>query len=255
MQHLAFQVLLRGRGDLPGEGIALNAIAPWLESTRTVDVHSAPLLGTERPSRLIKTHLPASLCPFSLDAKYIYVARHPVSCFASCVDYVRSNLRGFSPKLGEFERWYRSNDLMWWGTWPMHIAGWWRRAEREPNVVLIRFEDMKRDLPAVAVRVAEFLEVPCLTENELAEIVEKCSFTYMRQHADAFEMHPPQLLQAAGSFFVSGKMDRLADVPLTVRRRIADWCHAECVARATPIQDLYPDLACEAHGSRHALRP
>lgn len=243
MQHLAFQILLRGHGDLPQKGIALNAVAPWLESTRTVGVDDAPLLGSERRSRLIKTHLPASLCPFSRKAKYIYVARHPVSCFASSVDYVRNNLQGFSPGLDEFERWYRSNDLMWWSTWPVHLGGWWRRAAREPHVLLVRFEDMKRDLSAVALRVADFLEVACLTEEELSNVVQKCDFSYMSQHADAFEMHPPQLLQAARSFFVSGRADRFGDVPLAVRQRIADWCRAECAANATPIHELYPDLA------------
>jgi hypothetical protein len=243
MQHLVFQVLLRGGGDLAGSGVALGAVSPWLESDRTVGVGDAPLLGDERPSRLIKTHLPASLCPFSPQAKYIYVARHPASCFASCVDYVRNNLHGFSPELAEFEHWFRSDELMWWNTWAVHVAGWWQRARRKANVLFVRFEDMKSDLVAVARRVAEFLDVRPLTESELAAVAGKCSFAYMRQHADAFEMHPPHLLQEAGAFFVSGRSDRHRDIPPEVGKRIADWCRRECAANSFPVHRLYPDLA------------
>jgi estrone sulfotransferase len=244
-QHLVLQILLRGEGDLAGEGIALNAVSPWLESNRTVDVSTAPLLGKDRRARLIKTHLPASLCPFSAGAKYIYVARHPASCFASCVDFVRNNLRGFAPDIDEFERWYRSNDWMWWNTWAVHVAGWWRRAECEDNVLFLRFEDMVSDLEAVCRRVAEFLEVAPLTEGELESVVRKCSFAYMRANADAFEMHPPHLLQAANPFFSSGKVDRFADIPMEVRQHINQWCRAECAANSIPIHQLYPDLAHE----------
>jgi len=234
---------MRGEGDLVGDEVALNAISPWLESTRTVDVSAAPLLGNKRRARLIKTHLPASLCPFNTRAKYIYVARHPVSCFASCVDFVRNNLRGFAPDIEEFERWFRSEDLMWWNTWVVHVAGWWRRAECEENVLFLRFEDMVSDSEAVCRQLAEFLDVPPLTETELASVVRKCSFAYMRANADAFEMHSPHILQTVNPFFASGKADRFADISIEVRERISAWCRAECAANSIPLHRLYPDLA------------
>jgi hypothetical protein len=241
-QHLVFQILLRGKGDLAGDGITLNAISPWLESTRTVDVSNAPLLGNERRARLIKTHLPASLCPFSTQAKYIYVARHPVSCFASCVDFVRKNLRGFAPDIEEFERWFQS-DSMWWNTWVVHVADWWRRAESEENVLFLRFEDMVSDLEPVCRQLAEFLDLPPLTESELTSVAEKCSFSYMRANVDAFEMHPPHILQAANPFFASGKANRFTDIPMELRQQIIEWCRAECAANSIPMHRLYPDLA------------
>ncbi len=243
MQHLVFQVLTRGNGDLVADGIPLNAVSPWLESFRTVDIDHAPLIGHLPRARVIKTHLPASLCPFSTRAKYIYVVRHPVSCFASCADFIRNNLRGFSLALDELEEWYRSNELMWWNTWAAHVSGWWHRAESESNTLLIRFEDMKRDLATAARQVARLLDVPALTDRELSDVVHKCSFEYMRQNEDLFEMHPPHLLQTPGRFFVSGKVGRCDDVPVRARQRIADWSCAELAARAVPAERLYPELA------------
>ena len=99
MQHLVYEVLHRGHGNLVESGTALYAVAPWIEGRKSVPVQEAPLLGTERPARLIKTHLPAQLCPYDQRARYIYVLRHPVSCFASCIDFVRTNVGRMAPPL------------------------------------------------------------------------------------------------------------------------------------------------------------
>ncbi len=63
MEHVVFQVLYRGNGDLVETGRTLYAVAPWLEGRKSVPVDQAPTLGPERPSRIIKSHLPAQLCP------------------------------------------------------------------------------------------------------------------------------------------------------------------------------------------------
>jgi hypothetical protein len=240
MQHLAYQVVTRGTGELPEK--ALNALSPWLESFRTVSVQEAPRVGLGRSSRLIKTHLPRTLCPFSPQAKYIYVVRHPLSCFASCVDFVRHNLRGFEPSIEEFENWFCSDDLMWWNTWVEHVSGWWQLAEGEDNLLFVRFEDMVDDLPSVAQRVAAFLGVHSLGEDETQRVLTACRFSSMKKHADAFEMHPPHLLQRTNALFVSGKKNRRADIPADVRQRVGDWCREACTTAAFPVKELYPDL-------------
>lgn len=243
MQHLVLQTLLRGGRDLPAEDVALNAISPWLESCKTVAVEEAPLIGVGPQARVIKTHLPASLCPDSRQARYIYVIRHPVSCFASCVDFVRSNLYGFEPELPEFLQWYTSENWMWWNTWVQHAAGWWARAEAEQNVLLVRFEDMRRDLESVVKRVAEFLQVPPLDAGEMARVLDQCSFEHMRRHADVFEMHSPHLLQAPGRHFVSGKVNRYEDIPEEARWEVLDWCRRALRTTSFPIEEFYPDVA------------
>ncbi len=241
MQHVVYQVLHRGAGDLVETGTALYAVSPWLEGVKSVSLDEAPLLGSERPSRIIKTHFPASLCPFSPEAKYIYVARHPVACFASCVDFVSTNLGAFMPSISVVEKWYCTENQMWWGTWPMHVKGWWTLAQQRPNVLFIQFEDMKRDLPTQIRRVAEFLGVESLEQSEIDAIAHKCGFAYMQEHGTAFEMHPPHILETEAELFVSGASERHKDVPDEVRERIAQWCRDE-LAGTGVLESLYPDV-------------
>jgi len=243
MEHIVYEVLHRGNGNLVEAGVALYAIAPWLEGRKSVPVDRAPLLGAERPSRIIKSHLPAQLCPASPEARFIYVARHPVSCFASCVDFVATNVGAMAPAMPAYEAWFRSPDLMWWGTWPAHVTGWWERSRRDRNVLFVYFEDMKADLPQMVRRVAEFLGVAPLSDAELARVVEKTSFAYMQQYQDNFEMHPPHILQTNAALFVRGSADRHKDVPADTRQRIMVWAAGEMAGSSFPLAQRYPDVA------------
>jgi hypothetical protein len=220
MQHLVFQILHRGNGDLVETGRTLYAVSPWLEGRKSVPIDQAPLLGAERPSRIIKTHLPVELCPYSSQARYIYVSRDPVACFGSCIDFLVTNLGGMAPDLVQFEQWFTSEDLMWWGTWSRHVQGWRARAV-QPNVLFVRFEAMREDLVGIARRVAAFLDLKPLTQRELANTIEKCSFAYMQKHQGNFEMQPPHVGQTEAAFFVSGKAERLKNLPADVRDRVA----------------------------------
>lgn len=241
MQHVVYEVLHRGHGDLVASGRAMYALSPWIEGRKSIPIeHSVPL-GTDHPSRIIKTHLPASLCPYSAAAKYIYVARHPVSCFASCIDFVDTNVGGMAPDLPAFVTWFTSRDLMWWGTWTDHVKGWWARREA-PNVLFVFFEDMKKDLAAVVRQVAAFLGVAPLSDAELAAVVHKCSFAYMQEHQDNFEMHPPHILQTNAELFVAGTADRYKNVPKEIRHQVAAWVVADMAGCDFPLRERYPDV-------------
>ena len=229
-------------------GREMYAVAPWIEGRKSVPMEQAPLLGTVRPSRIIKTHLPARLCPFDAKARYIYAARHPISCFASCIDFVVTNVGAMAPALPQFEEWYTTADLMWWGTWTDHVKGWWDRAQQSPNVLFIYFEDMKKDLPGIVRRVADFMGVAPLSEEEVANVVHKCGFKYMQEHQDNFEMHPPHILQSDAELFVSGSAERHKDVPEEVRKRIAAWTVKEMANSTFPLPKMYPDVITMAAG-------
>lgn len=242
MLHVVYQVLRRGAGDLVETGSTLHAVCPWIEGRKTVSMEEAPLVAGERPSRVIKTHFPASHCPYSPDARYIYVARHPVSCFASCVDFIGENAGRLAPSLAAVAAWFCSDELMWWGTWPAHVQGWWELGSRKPNVLFVTFEQMKQDLPGVVRQVERLLDLAPLTDAELAQVVHKCSFSYMQEHQEAFEMHPPQLLAADAELFVRGSADRFKDVPEETRRRILAWSAQRLRGGTFPLDRFYPDL-------------
>jgi len=243
MQQVVYEILHRGKGTLVESGTAMYAVSPWLEGRKSVSIVQAPLVGTERPSRIIKTHLPVALCPYDPGARFIYVARHPASCFASCVDFVRTNVGAMSPGMQAFEEWFCSKDLMWWGTWTDHVLGWWRWSSEQRNVLFVYFEDMKKDLPGVIRQVAAFLRVAPLSEEEVASVAEKSSFRYMQDNQSSFEMQPPHILQARAQLFVSGSAERHKDVPDELRLRVVGWAARELAGTNFPLADAYPDVA------------
>ncbi|RMF23333.1 MAG: hypothetical protein D6760_05555, partial [Deltaproteobacteria bacterium] len=149
MQQIVYEILMHGRGDLGDGGHRhICAVSPWIESLDNVDIDDAPRLGPGR-RRVIKTHLPASLCPYSPAAKYVYVTRHPASCFASIVDFATMLWGPLAPPPPRMLELFCSQ-RMWWGPWPAHVAGWWHWSRRYSNVLFVRFEDMRSDLGAVA---------------------------------------------------------------------------------------------------------
>jgi hypothetical protein len=241
MQQMVYEIVHRGSGSLAETGQHLYAVSPWIDAVNSVSMTSAPVVG-ERPTRIIKTHLPASLCPYSPDARYIYVARHPVSCFASIVDFNRSMVGPVLPPVATLVDWYCS-DTMYWSPWPSHVEGWWQLAAQHDNVLFVHFEEMKRDPAGVIGRVALFLGC-VLTPDERTRVAARCTFDYMKAHEDLFEMAPPTMFSTSGGeFMASGKEKRHEDVTPAVRDRILDYCRRALAGRSYPAARFYPELA------------
>ena len=259
MQQIVYETVNRGRGDLSDKGHGhLYAVSPWIDAVTAVPLEDAPLVG-DRPTRIIKTHLPTALCPYSEQAKYIYVTRHPVSCFASIVDYNRTLLGPLAPDVDTLAAWFCS-ERMYWLPWPEHVDGWWRWAQSRENVLFVHFEEMIASFGATLDRVATFLGYR-LTDEEKKLITEKCSFRYMQDHEELFEMSPPTMFSVArGGFFASGKQLRHEDVTPPIRQRIVEYCRKALATSGYPACQFYPDLMI-ARGmkiestSRPALEP
>lgn len=240
MQQIVFEVLSRGQGDLSDDGYRhLQAVSPWIESWQGVSVADAPLIG-ESASRIIKTHLPTKLCPYSPQARYIYVTRHPVSCFASTYDFHRA-LAGPLAEEKEISLAWFCSDAMHWGPWSDHVAGWWDWAETRDNVLFMHYEEMKDDLKDAIRKVAVFLN-QSLTEAELDVIEVKCSFEYMQHNEDMFEMAPPSILASKRTLFKSGARDRHKDILPEQRDQILHHCRERLQGRRYPVTKYYPDI-------------
>ena len=248
MQQLVYEIVMRGRGDLSDRGHGhLYAMSPWIDGVNSVPVERAPLVG-ETPTRIIKTHLPTALCPLGERAKYIYVARHPVACFASIVDFNRTMLGPLLPPLDALADWFCS-DRMYWLPWPRHVDGWWRQAESRDNVLFIHYEAMKEDFGGVRDRVARFLGLT-LTADERQRIDVRCSFRYMKDREELFEMAPPTMYSVGGSFLARGEIARHERLPQEIRGRILDYCRDALAGSSYPAARFYPELdAAAASGS------
>ena len=241
MQQTVYEIVHRGQGNLNDSGHGhLYATCPWIDAVNGVALEDAPLVG-QPPTRIIKTHLPTQLCPYSPQAKYIYVTRHPVSCFASIVDFNRNLLGPLMPTIDKMADWFCS-DRMYWSPWPAHVAGWWQWAQSRHNVLFIHFEDMKANFSAVLDQIARFLGY-ALTPNEKLLIAQKCSFQYMKENEELFEMSPPNMFSVAGGRFItSGKDNRYEDVTPVIHQRIRIYCRQALQGADYPAQRFYPDL-------------
>ena len=242
MQQIVYEIVHRGHGDLSDKGHRhLYATCPWIEAVNSVALRDAPLVG-ETPTRIIKTHLPTKLCPYSEQAKYIYVTRHPVSCFASIVDYNRTLLGPLMPEIDKMADWFCS-DRMYWLPWPEHVSGWWKWTQNRENVLFIHYEEMTANFAAILDRVGSFLGYQ-LTADEKQRVSEKCSFQYMKDHEELFEMAPPNMFSViGGQFLASGGETRYRDVTPAIRERILAYCRQSLVGSDYPALQFYPDLA------------
>ncbi len=241
MQQVVYEVLMAGKGDLSDDGHRhMYALSPWIESYSSVSLEDAPRVG-RREARIIKTHLPADLCPYDASAKYVYVTRHPVACYASCVDFIRMLAGPLVPPTDALLGWFCS-ERMWWRSWPDHVEGWWRWSEDRSNVLFVHYEEMLDNLPAVVHRVAAFLDAS-LSDEEKAEVVRKSTFEYMKANEEVFEMSPPTPFSGAAVYLKSGKKSRDKDVEEQKRQRILAFCRERLAGGTYPAARFYPDLA------------
>ncbi len=253
MQQVVYEILTRGNGDLSDSGHGhLYAVSPWIEAVDGVSMEKAPLVGTPG-RRIIKTHMPVQLTPYSPEAKYVYVTRHPVSCFASVLDYFELMAGPLAPPREQLLEWYCS-DRMWWRSWVEHAAGWWDWAQGRPNVRFFHFEEMKRDLQGVTRQVAEFLGQD-LSGAELERVLHKAGFQYMKKHEELFEMSPPNLFSVSGTYFKSGQANRNDGVPEAETQRILAFCREKLAGRSYPAGQFYPDILQAGAASHQGVSP
>jgi hypothetical protein len=66
-----------------------------------------------------------------------------------------------------------------WSPWPRNTAGYWAQRHR-PNVLIVSFKAMKRDLRGTVEKVAAFLGVDA-SEALIDRVCQQASFAFMKQ--------------------------------------------------------------------------
>lgn len=161
---------------------------PFLEMTRfksTMNIHVPPtheiIDRIVSSPRTIKTHLPGHLLPPDIlrqKSKIVYVARNPKDVAVSYYYFHK-----WIVSLPEYETWDEFfEDFMagkvTHGPWLEHYLYYWS-LRNEPNVLFIKFEEMKENLKAVVQKIAIFLGYD-FDDDVLDRIVNHCSFVNMR---------------------------------------------------------------------------
>jgi hypothetical protein len=138
---------------------------------------SRTLKRTARP-RIIKSHE-------YFDHRYskvIYIVRDPRDVALSYYDFSRK-YRHFddSCSIEQYVSIFvRSVPWSSWGTWGEHVGSWIACRARDPNFLLVRYEDLKQDSSTSVNRIAEFMGISA-SPKRLNAVIEASSANRMRE--------------------------------------------------------------------------
>jgi aryl sulfotransferase len=220
LQQVVGQLVFGG-----AEGIFGSDVSPWIDFRLAPDEPGRAAAMTHR--RVLKTHLPIDTNVYSPKAKYIYIGRDGRDTYWSWHNHHAnftpevlaeiSALYPDEPPIGHpnpdirlaFLDWLDRDAYPNWPFWP-HIQGWFD-ARDLPNLKLVHFANLKADLAGQIDSIAKFLEIP-IDPARRAQIIEHCTFDYMRQTAIEENKPDPALKGAAATFFHKGTNGRWRDV-------------------------------------------
>ncbi|XP_072037926.1 sulfotransferase 1C2-like [Amphiura filiformis] len=136
--------------------------------------------------RMIKSHLPGELLPpqiYEKKPKVVYVARNPKDCAVSFYHFHNLDMTLQSYKTWDafFTEFY--DGTVYNGSWFSHNLFWWNK-RHEPNVLFMKYEDMKKDLKGAVKQTAKFLGKQ-LTDDVVARIADHCTFAKMKKNLSA----------------------------------------------------------------------
>lgn len=194
-QQIVGQLVFNGAAD-----IEVATLSPWLDLRVPPKDIKLPEVEAQTHRRFLKTHLPVDALVFSPKAKYLYVARdgrdvmwslynHHASANQDFYDALNNTPGRVGPPLGRppesvvdyFCAWLDNDGYPFWSFWD-NIKSWWE-LRHLPNVKLLHYADLKRDMPGQIRQIAAFLDIP-IDEAQWPAIVEHCSFDYMKRHAE-----------------------------------------------------------------------
>ena len=194
MQQIIAQLLFDG-----AEGLETAEMSPWLDLRVPPKEVKLPLVEAQTHRRFLKTHLPVDALVFSPKAKYLYIARdgrdvvwslynHHANANDTWYDALNNTPGRVGPPMPPptesivqyFRDWLDKAGYPWWSFWE-NIRSWWSIREL-PNVELVHFSNLKKDMPGEIRRIAEFLEIP-VNEDKWADILLHCSFDYMKKNS------------------------------------------------------------------------
>lgn len=174
--QIAYQVAMRGQGEYDH----IHEVIPWPDGPGGYAIplsDDTPRTTAPTGRRIIKTHLEWERVPYSTAARYICVIRDPKDAFVSNYHFVRDGLFGsLMPSVATWLAVFLSNDAPF--VWATHLQSYWQ-SRHQPNLLILTFEDMKKDLPQAVRQIVEFMDIQ-LTDHEFALVCEKSSFAYMK---------------------------------------------------------------------------
>ena len=193
-QQILGQLLFGGRTD-----INVHEMSPWLDLRVPPGPVKLAALEAQSHRRFVKTHLPVDALVFSPRARYLYIARdgrdvawslynHHSTANDAWYAAVNDAPGRHGPPIGRpgadirqyFLDWLANDGQPFWSYWE-NIGSWWAIRDL-PNVKLLHYEDLKRDLAGQMRAIAAFLDIP-IDEAKFPDQVNHSTFAWMKAHA------------------------------------------------------------------------
>ena len=196
VQQIVSQLIFNGQAGLP-----VAEMSPWLDLRVPPKHIKLAEIEKQTHRRFLKTHLPVDALVFSPKARYIYIGRDGRDVVWSMYNHHANANQAWYEALNDtpgrvgppierppesirqyFHDWLARDGHPFWPFWE-NIRSWWE-IRALPNLLLLNFEDLKRDMPGEIRRIAAFLNVE-IDESKWADILSHCSFDYMKANATA----------------------------------------------------------------------
>lgn len=193
-QQIVAQMLFGG-----DPALAVAELSPWLDLRVPPKAVKLEAVAAQMHRRILKTHLPVDALVFSPRAKYLYIARDGRDVVWSMYNHHANANAAWYGALNDtpgrvgapiepppadvrqyWRDWLDRDGHPFWPFWE-HVRSWWA-IRHLPNVMLLHFADLKRDMPGQMRRIATFLDIP-VDEARWPHMVEYCSFDWMKRNA------------------------------------------------------------------------
>jgi len=217
MMQIVYQLIHHGEGEFDH----IHNVVPWpdakLVGGAMMGDYAIPLdQATEWQTaperrRIIKTHFNWEWLPYSEEARYIAVIRDPKDVFVSSYFFMKCSGMGRAmPSVDTMYRLFLADKYFLGASWPGNAAGYWAQRHR-PNVMVVSFASMKRDLEGMVRRVAAFLDIH-VPDEVIRAVCKKASFEYMKSIDHKFgtfhivPWHKPSVMMRKGKQGDSGEL-------------------------------------------------
>ncbi len=194
MQQIIAQLLFHGDPNLE-----VAEMSPWMDLRVPPKEIKLPLVEAQTHRRFVKTHLPVDALRFSPKAKYIYIGRdgrdvvwslynHHANANQIWYDALNNTPGRIGPPIERpasdirqyWHDWLEHDGHPFWPFWE-NVRSWWEIRDL-PNVFLVHYANLKRDMPGEIRNIADFLDIP-ISESDWPAILEYCSFDWMKKNA------------------------------------------------------------------------
>lgn len=223
-QQIVGQLVFRG-----ADGVPVAELSPWLDLRVPPEPVKFEALGAQTHRRFIKTHLPVDAFVYRPQNKHIYVARdgrdvvwslynHHAKANDAWYEAINDTPGRVGPPIDRpnpdirayFLHWLENDGAPFWPFWE-NVKSWWD-IRSLPNMLLLHFNDLTRDLPGSIAKIADFLEID-MDEATFEKVCEHCTFDYMKKNAAQVAPLGGAIFDGGGESFINkGTNGRWRDI-------------------------------------------